>query len=363
MAVAADALSVVFCWAEVAGYMPPCWRALAARPGVRVHVLHPRQLSDQAANPFDVDPMMAGLSHEMFDSKRPDVEEWLIETVGRHQPDVIVISGWVFWPYLSLLKAPTFNRTRFVLAMDTPWLGALRQRVGRWRLGHIFERIDAVITASGKSAEYARRLGAPANRIHKGLYGFSSESSQQVAQRRNAWKWPRRFLFVGRYVDQKDLPLLVTAYRDYRRQVTDPWGLTCCGSGPEAHVLQGVEGVTDLGFTQPHQMAEVLATHGAFVLASKFEPWGVVLAEAAASGLPLICTNACGASDDLVRDYYNGLIVGANDAAALTRAMRWIHDHEQGLREIGERGRALAEPFAAVHWATRWHNYLAGTVD
>lgn len=359
---AADSLSVIFCWAEVAGYMPPCWRALAARPGVRVHILHPRQLSDTAVNPFDVDPMMAGLSHEMFDNKRADIEQWLVDAVQRHQPDVIVISGWVFWPYMSLLKAPELARTRFILTMDTPWLGALRQRVGRWRLGHVFERVNAVITASSKSAEYARRLGAPTNRIHKGLYGFNREPLTQVASKRRAGKWPRQFLFVGRYVDQKDLPLLVAAYRDYRRQVRDPWGLTCCGSGPEAPVLQGVEGVTDIGFKQPHEMADVLASHGAFVIASKYEPWGVVLAEAAASGLPLICTNACGASDDLVRDYYNGLVAGAGDAAGLARALRWIHDRESDLPDFGERGRALAEPFAAEHWAARWHNYLAGSI-
>jgi glycosyltransferase involved in cell wall biosynthesis len=122
--------------------------------------------------------------------------------------------------------------------------------------------------------------------------------------------------------------------------------------------LQGVEGLTDIGFKQPREMAEVLASHGTFVIASKFEPWGVVVAEAAASGMPVICTNACGASDDVVRSYYNGLIVGAGDAAGLTRAMRWIHEHEQELPAFGERGRSLAEPFAAEHWASRWHNYL-----
>lgn len=355
-----ESLRVVFCWAEVAGYMPPCWRALAARPGVRIHILHPRQLSDRATNPFDVAPMMAGLSHEMFDSTRPDVEQWLSDAVARHQPDVIVISGWVFWPYMSLLQAPEHAQARFIIAMDTPWQGALRQRIGRWRLGSVFDRIDAVITASSKSAEYARRLGAPVDRIHKGLYGFDGRPLLEVAAGRRASAWPRRFLFVGRYVDQKDLPTLVAAYQEYRRQARNPWELTCCGSGPEGSVLQGIEGLTDIGFKQPHEMADVFASHGAFVIASKFEPWGVVLAEAAASGLPLVCTNACGGADDLLRDCYNGLIVGAGDAAALARAMRWIDEHEAQLGEFGERGRQLAQPFAAEHWAARWHHYLAG---
>ena len=131
---------------------------------------------------------------------------------------------------------------------------------------------------------------------------------------------------VGRYVPQKDLHTLVKAYSLYRATVRHPWGLTCCGTGPDAALLEGVPGVEDIGFAQPQDLPAILERHGAFVLASQYEPWGVVIAETAASGLPIICTTACGASIDLVRPYYNGLLVTPGDAAALSRALRWMHD-------------------------------------
>ena len=53
-----------------------------------------------------------------------------------------------------------------------------------------------------------------------------------------------------------------------------------------------------------------------------------MLAEAAASGLPLICTTACGAGVDLVRPVFNGLLTGPGDVEGLARAMRWMHEHE-----------------------------------
>jgi glycosyltransferase involved in cell wall biosynthesis len=355
----AESLSIVFCWAEVAGYMPACWRALAARPGVRLHVLHPKQLPNNPANPFALDPLMQGLSHEMFDRSRPDVDSWLREAVRRHHPDVVVICGWVFWPYLGLMRDTELQGVRFVLGMDTPWRGTLRQRLARLRLGATIGRMSAVITAGQGSAEYARRLGIDDARIHKGFYGFDFAPLAPVADRRRATgAWPRRFLFVGRYIGAKGLDTLMSAYRLYRSRVSTPWSLSCCGSGTEARLLHGVDGVTDLGFVQPAQMPDVLADHGAFVLPSRYEPWGVVIAEAAASGLPVVCSDACGAADDIVREYYSGIVTAAGDVEGLARALQWMHEHEAELPEMGDRGRALAGAFSASSWAARWHEYL-----
>jgi len=240
--------------------------------------------------------------------------------------------------------------------MDSPWRGSLRQRLGRLRLSPILEQFSTVVTAGERSATYARRLGVPDRRIQSGFYGFDFAHFDEVADLRAA-QWPRQFLFVGRYVPQKDLASLIGAYQRYRSLVTDPWGLTCCGDGPDAGLVRG-PGVVNRGFTRPADLPEVFRQHGAFVMASRFEPWGVVLAEAAASGLPIICTTACGASVDLVRTYYNGVTVPPQDIEALARAMVWMHEHEADLPLMGERARKFAAAFSAEAWAERWHNYL-----
>ena len=360
---AARPLRVVFCWSEIPGYMAACWHALARRPGVELHILHPQQLFDSIANPFDLEPLVAGLSHEMFRADRPNLERWLIDTVGARQPDVVVHCGWIFRPYAALATASELSQVAMVLGMDSPWRGTLAQRLARFRLATLVERMSAVVTAGERSAEYARRLGVPDRKIFGGYYGFDDRALHGVSARRQQHAWPRQFLFVGRYVAQKDLATLVAAYAAYRRAVSDPWGLTCCGDGPDAPLLAGVEGIANLGFMQPSDLPRVFATHGAFVMASRFEPWGVVIAEAASSGLPVVCTTACGASIDLVRDYYNGVVAAPADVAGLTRALLWIHHHESALAAMGERGRGLADAYSAESWAARWHNYLAGAIE
>jgi glycosyltransferase involved in cell wall biosynthesis len=355
-----DTLRVVFCWSELPAYMPACWRALERR-GVDVHVLHPTQLFLDKQNPNHAERLMEGLSHEMFRPDRDGLEAWLLDAVAAQQPDVVVHCGWIFQPYRSLATAPSLATVPMVLGMDSPWRGTLPQRFAFVRLGSFMRRMRLVVTAGDRSGEYARRIGAPERRIRHGYYGFDGDQLAGIAESRPR-DWPRQFLFVGRYVDQKDLPTLMRAYAAYRAQVSDPWGLTCCGDGPEGGHLQGVPGVTDVGYMQPPDLPGLFQRHGAFVLASHFEPWGVVIAEAAAAGLPVICTSACGASVDLVRNYYNGIITAPSDPQSLTEAMLWMHHHEGELREMGNRGRALADAYTADSWAARWHEYLLEAV-
>lgn len=354
-------IRVVFLWAEVSGYMPACWRAMAARRGVDVHVVHPRHLLARE-NPFDAGRLLGELSNDMFETNMPDLDRWLVKTIVERSPDVVVMCGWIFWPYTRVVTAPELRNTRVVLGMDSPWRGTWKQRLARLRLSDVVKRVDLAVTASEPSSEYARWLGVPESRIHRGFYGFDYDRFHSAPAARPS-AWPRQFLFVGRYVPQKDLKTLVAAYTTYRQSVSEPWGLTCCGTGDDARLLNGVPGVVDARFTQPDDLPGVFSRHGAFVLPSRFEPWGVVLAEAAAAGLPIICTNVCGAGQDLVRPYFNGVVVAPQDVPSLARAMRWVHEHESELQRMGGRGQAMAEAFSAQAWASRWHNYLLDAID
>src|SRR2546423_6858357 len=111
--------------------------------------------------------------------------------------------------------------------------------------------------------------------------------------------------------------------------------------------------VSEIGFVQPEQMPRVMLEHGVFVLPSRFEPWGVSIAEAQYAGLPVICTEACGASVELVRDRANGLLIPTANSSVLAAAMRWMHEHHDALASMGQIGKSLAKPFAAPFWADR----------
>ena len=339
--------------------MSACWRVLAADPRFDIHVLHPEL--HLIENPFRKDgEILRGVSNELFDAAAPDIDDLLLKMVTARRPDIVVTCGWLYWPYARLAQSARLRDARIIVGMDSPWRGTLRQRLARMRLGALVRRLDAVVTAGERSRQYARRLGVAERRIHTGYYGFDYATFSLVSEQRSEApaEWPRQFLFVGRYVPAKDLGTLARAYAQYRRSVSEPWGLTCCGWGDEGRLLKDIPGLVDAGFTPPAELPATFARHGAFVLPSRFEPWGVVIAEAAASGLPVVCTTACGAGDDVVRDYYSGVTVAPGDVDGLARALRWIHDHPERLREMGQRGRTLAASFSAEAWTARWREYF-----
>jgi glycosyltransferase involved in cell wall biosynthesis len=244
-----------------------------------------------------------------------------------------------------------------MMGMDTPLTGTWRQWLGRFKLAGYVGKMSRVIVPGERAWQYARFLGLPESRIRRGLYGidFAGLSSLHAAR---AVAWPKRFLFTGRYTAVKGIDTLAAAYRLYRGQVRDPWPLTCCGQGPLADVLRKTEGVEDRGFVQPADLRQIMLESGVFVLASTYDPWPLVIVEACAAGLPVICTEACGSSVELVRSQFNGLTVASGDATSLAAVMRWTHDHENLLPTMGERAVRLAEPYSADLWAERWMHIM-----
>jgi glycosyltransferase involved in cell wall biosynthesis len=216
------------------------------------------------------------------------------------------------------------------------------------------------MVAGERAWQLGRLLGVPEEKLHRGVYGFDGREFGAVLPRRprDGRDWPRAFLFVGRYIPVKGIDELLDAYARYRsmpraQSSNEPWTLTCCGKGPLAHLMSGQPGVRDIGFIAPPDLPNVLAQQGAFILPSLYEPWGVALAEGMATGMPAICTEACGASVDLVRPLYNGLLCTTGDARALAEAMSWIEEHQAQLPEMGRRAAELAAAFDAEFWATR----------
>ncbi len=356
-------LRIVVCWTHLSGYMAACWHALRAYPRVELRVIAFADESQETCTAYDAS-LVAGLDcHLLSPAERGEpaaMAAKVRELVADFRPDVVIIAGWAINTYVRLARDPAFDSSLFFMMIDTQWLGTLRQRLGRFKIAGLLSRIDLVIGPGERTFQFARRIGIPEKKIRRGMYSvdFASLRTALDERLRASSGWPRRFLYVGRYVDVKAIDVLLAAYRRYRQTTPEPWPLACCGSGPWQEQIRQAEGVEDLGFVQPRDLPSVFARHGVFVLASRYEPWGLVVAEAAAAGLPVVCSEACGAGADVVRSYWNGIAVETGSVSALAAAFVWCHNHASLLPEFGRRGQSLAAPFSAEAWADRIVNYI-----
>ncbi len=160
----------------------------------------------------------------------------------------------------------------------------------------------------------------------------------------------RRYLLsVGRFSDpRKNLGLLLQAYALLRKRVGDCPELWIAGEPPSRDIQAKAErggfldGVRILG-RQPDLMLQQLYPKAMlFVLSSDEEGLGMVILEAMASGLPVVCTK-CGGPDYLVESGRTGLLVPLRDPAGMARAMEQLIRNPQQAAAFGRAGREKAE--------------------
>ena len=347
-------LRVIFCWSDISGYMAACWRELSARPDVALKVL---AYGSSVQTTFS-SQTMAGIDWHPLDSSERENKRRVSDLVAAHRPDVVVVAGWLSPAYRALVAERELANARFVMTMDTPWRGNLRQRFAQIALRPQLARMDAIVVTGERAFQYAMRLGFPEAKIVRGLYGVDHAGLGAVVKQREADPWPRRFLFAGRYADVKALDVLVEAYQRYRERAADPFGLVTCGQGELGSLLAGVPGVIDRGFRQPSEMRDELAAAGCFVIASRFDPWPLALVEACAAGLPVVATSACGSAVENVRDHVNGFIVATDNAEALAQGLLAIDAAYDRLPKFGAASRAFAAAYSAEIWVQRWMEVL-----
>jgi glycosyltransferase involved in cell wall biosynthesis len=337
---------IAICWQGMSGYAHACFSALS-RLGVEVRVFHSAGADDA---PYDPQAITQGLSATAWRGQLdPGVLEAAIEEL---EPHALLVSSWHIGPYRRLARRWR-GRTLRILCMDNQWWATPKQRLGVLT-SPIFVRpaFDAAFLPGERSADFARRLGFGDDRIIRGIYTCDHPRFAAVAEARGAEPPARVFLYLGRLVTDKGIDTLAEAYRAYRAATPDPWPLLVGGTGPEASRLAGLAGVDSLGFVQPDDLPGLLARAGCLVLPSRFEPWGVVVHEAAAAGLPVVASSVSGAASRLVVDGYNGVIVPPGRPEALARALARISGSSDAERlAMTEASRSLARQLTPDRWA------------
>ena len=127
-------------------------------------------------------------------------------------------------------------------------------------------------------------------------------------------------------------------------------GLLLVGYGPEEARLKelasafNADDVHFAGHVRLEDLPGYYACADVFVLPSWGEPWGLVLNEAMAAGLPVIATDQVGASVDLIRDGVNGYVLPARDPAALARALHQVLADPSRAAQMGQQSAQMIAP-------------------
>ena len=315
--------TILFLFRELAGYFVNCVDALAASESANIEVVY-WPVNSQA-------PLtMKAISGVKWIAK----EDWrLSEAIAKDHAgeySCVIVSGWGDLDYNAFVKAR--GQSKKVLAFDTQWSTALRVMLGslwiRWTLKKFY---DGAWVPGARQAKLAGAMGFNKSEIDLGFYvadvkGLGNESISKLNQE-------FKIGFVSRFVKEKGFPDVINQMMALL-DAHENWQVHLFGAGPLQDQMPQHSQIFYHGFSQPEALKKVWGEWDVFVLASIYEPWGVVVHEAAGAGLPIIATKAVGAADVFVESGKNGWIVPIGDYQSINHSLLKLSQMTIEEREI-----------------------------
>jgi len=202
--------------------------------------------------------------------------------------------------------------------------------------------VDAIFVENAWMYDHFRRVTGK-NKVHFAPPGIDTDLFHPGGSTSDDGDY---ILSVGRLGDsRKNVRLLFEAYYRLHEQMEDVPRLVLAGlSGPSeadwarAEALDIRDDIDMHEHVSEEKLSELYRHARLFVLSSNEEGLGLVIAEAMASGTPVVSTD-CGGPSTLIEDGNTGFLVSTGDASALADRMGQVLDHPSKAAAIGKAGR------------------------
>ena len=278
--------------------------------------------------------------------------------LARFDPDVIVVGGYHHPTSYVALAFAKLRGKRLVLwsestSLDVRPQSRVRSLVKKWFIG----QCSAFLVPGVASERYLLALGVDPSLIHHSPNSIDVEGFERrslpvrtgTARRefRERHGLPEKLLlFVGRMSPEKGFPLLLEVAARIQ-ETRDDVGLVVLGEGPQRdEYLEASRSlrkgtVLFLGFVQQEELSFYYAQADVLVVPSLSEPWGFVVNEGLACGLPVVCSINVGAAYDMVTQGETGFMCATVEE--YVSSIDFLFSHP------GERERIAAAASARSH--------------
>ncbi len=277
----------------------------------------------------------------------------LWKAILRYKPDIVITSGYDTFAYWAAFLYCKIFKKKFILWNSTTLLSSKKTRGFKGHLKQIIIRgADRYITYGTKAAEYLIHMGASKEHVHVGINTVDMNLFRKKAKefqedenlRKKRSKYPKLLmLYVGQLINRKGIYQLLRTLNELR----DPnVGLLIVGSGPQGGELkqfcqdQNLENVYFEGFQQQEALLRYYALADVLILPSFKEVWGLVVNEALASGIYVLCSNYAGAAYDLIKKGWNGILF---DPHSIEELVILIQKAKEQVEDIRARREAISE--------------------
>ncbi|MEK6274459.1 MAG: glycosyltransferase family 4 protein [Actinomycetota bacterium] len=276
--------------------------------------------------------LLEGYPYSVLPSRKR--ASWLLHELRGGCYDLLVVNGYSEPALIAATFAAKLTSVPVALRLDTPSFRRERpaKRAIRRLFYTTFRRVfDHFLPVGSSSAEFLEGMGVA--REQMSLFPYTVDLDH--FRRGSTISAPSRRDLRRKYGLPEAGPVVVAVTKFHPRE--SPWDLlraycamdspgACLwlvGDGPERAALEEYarrrcpSGVVFGGYVPYPELPAMYGVADAFVHPARYEPWGVSVQEALASGLPVLASSMVGAARDFVTAGKNGLIYRAGNSEEL----------------------------------------------
>lgn len=278
--------------------------------------------------------------------------------INKFKPDVVNVPGY-YEPAMNLvLFYCRLKGIKVVISADSTegdnpniwWREALKR--------FVVTKAHGFFCYGTKSAEYIYKLGMKPKHILVANNAVDNARVENVYKeaifdrKANKESYQLRkynFIYVGRLISVKNLDNLLAAYKPL---ANTEWGLIILGDGSEEEKLKKyvaenhLDGVRFIVGQAWYDVPKILTLGDVFILPSYSEPWGLVVNEAMACGMPVIVSNKCGSAFDVVEEDKNGYTFDPYNVEALTNVFNKFVEEPDKIVPFGKLSREIIKRYS-----------------
>jgi len=289
-----------------------------------------------------------------------------IRPILRGKYDAVILGGWDEPTYLWLWIWAVIKRQKLIFWVESTGKDSTRRGVKEKYKKILLSRASGCIVPGQSASWYCQQLGVPEGQIFRAPNStdreyFRSQANRLLPLRKNLRGQMGLdglvVLFVGRLVEAlKGVSTLIRACGRLQRD-KGKVSLLLVGDGPDRKSYEELireeklVGVHFLGTLDHESLCRYYALADVLVQPSHSEPWGFVLNEGMEFRLPLVVSEAVGASPDLVSPGLNGFVFPVGDVSSLARILQNFLKNDELRINMGHASRKIIERFSPDDWA------------
>jgi glycosyltransferase involved in cell wall biosynthesis len=291
----------------------------------------------------------------------------LLREIARTKPDVLVGDGFFQWTSFALIYK-MFKKTPLVVCYERTFH---TERSAQW-YRTLYRRfalrfVDAMCCNGRLCSEYSQWLGMSELRITTGHMVADTEklkdavacvSESQRKALRKKWGSPGVvFLAVGRLNQRKGVRELLLGWSVLEKELPGQWKLVLIGAGPEEGALKrlvreaNLQRVMFVGSVDYDAIPLYYAAADVLVMPTLEDNWSLVVPEAMACGLPVLCSKYNGCHPELIRPGENGWVFDPLDTEETFQTLKKCIENRSRLNQMGQRSREIISAHTPQHAA------------